>query len=434
MKTNVRRRWWRPAAALSLSAVLVSGCAGMHTPFSSFGGGFPGTAKPEKAQSDTVWTGPVSGEGTAMLAPTYGKTGQKVALLLPLSGRAGPVGQQMLNAAQMAVFDIAGDNFELMPLDTKGTPAGARAAARKAVNDGAALVLGPLFGTSAGAAAAIVRQAGVNMVSFSSDRKVAGNGVFIMGFLPRTQVTRVVGFARSNGSERFAALLPDNELGKRVANAFQDSVRAAGGQVVKLSFYPSQGSYGSAVKDFASYAGPQAVVQPAVANGAAPAAQPAAATGAQAVLLADRGERMRQIADSLPKAGLNPGSVQMMGTMLWQNEPELGKVAALNNAIFAAAPPQSLNRFEALYKKAYGSNPLSIAALAYDGAALAAALSRDGGQYTIQNLTNPDGFRGVNGIFRFQANGLTQRGLALLKLTPTGFAIVEPGPTTFQAF
>ena len=106
-----------------------------------------------------------------------------VAMLLPLSGARASVGQSMLDAAQMAVFDIAGDDFNLMVYDTQGTPEGAEDAAKLAVADGAKIVLGPLYGRSAAAVRPIVAAAGINAVAFSNDRTVAGSPVHLMGLM-----------------------------------------------------------------------------------------------------------------------------------------------------------------------------------------------------------------------------------------------------------
>ena len=145
--------------------------------------------------------------------------GARVALLLPLSGRHARTGQTLLNAAQIALFDIAGDRFTLLVRDTRGTPEGALEAMRSALTDGVHLVLGPLFATSVAAIADQVRAARLTMIAFSNDRSVAGDGVFVMGLAPRPQVYRLVGFARSQGLTRFAVLAPRTPYGNAVVQA-----------------------------------------------------------------------------------------------------------------------------------------------------------------------------------------------------------------------
>src|SRR3546814_2918644 len=93
----------------------------------------------------------------------------KVGLLLPLSGSRADVGQALLNAAQLALFDLGGERFTLVVRDTKGTPEGAAAAAEAALAEQAVLLLGPLFATSAEAVKPIVDAAEVPMITFRSE-------------------------------------------------------------------------------------------------------------------------------------------------------------------------------------------------------------------------------------------------------------------------
>ena len=43
----------------------------------------------------------------------------------------------------------------------------------------------------------------------------------------------------------------------------------------------------------------------------------------------------------------------------------------------------------------------------------------------------PNGFSGVDGIFRFRPDGSAERGLAILEVSPNGFAVVDPAPRSF---
>jgi branched-chain amino acid transport system substrate-binding protein len=101
----------------------------------------------------------------------------RVGLLLPLSGRNAAIGKALLNAAQLAMFDFADRRLELLPIDTRGTPTGAQAAAQTAIGDGAQVILGPLLAGSVQAAAPAARAAHVPVIAFSSDRRVGGGGV-----------------------------------------------------------------------------------------------------------------------------------------------------------------------------------------------------------------------------------------------------------------
>lgn len=335
----------------------------------------------------------------------------KVALLLPLSGPSAGIGQPMLDAAQLALFDVAGENFQLLPRDTKGTPQGAADAARQAIAEGARLILGPLFGQEVQAVKPVAAGAGVDVVAFTTDATLAGNGTYVMGFVPYDQVQRVTGFARSRGVTRFVALAPRSPYGDAVVSALQASAQRFGGQVAQVERY-----------------------DPALADPSVPARQVAQAPVApQAVLLAEGGDKVRALGSALQANGVDPGRVKLLGTGLW-DDPGLGREPALVGAWFAAPAPEQRADFEARFEALYGKKPPRLATLAYDATALAGALARLGGPapYDRANLTNPNGFAGVDGLFRLKANGAVERGLAVLELTPEGSRVLDPAPQTWE--
>ncbi|MFC3229974.1 ABC transporter substrate-binding protein, partial [Marinibaculum pumilum] len=151
----------------------------------------------------------------------------RVGFLAPLSGPQQAVGQALLNAAQMAVFDQPRAKLVLLPRDTKGRPDGAAAAASEAAVEGAVLLVGPLFAESTRAATPVAKSRGLGVISFSSNRQVAGDGVYILGFTPGEQAERIVSYAVGSGLTRLAILAPDNAYGTTVVQGAQ---RAAGRQ------------------------------------------------------------------------------------------------------------------------------------------------------------------------------------------------------------
>jgi ABC-type branched-subunit amino acid transport system substrate-binding protein len=177
-----------------------------------------------------------------------------IGLLLPLSGRHAGLGKSLLRAAQLAMFEVADDNFVLLPQDTKGTPDGAVAAAQRAIEMGAQLLVGPVFGRSARAVTPLALKAAVNLISFTNDRGAAAKGAFIFGFLPEDRVRRVVSYAVSQGVQRFAALIPNGSFGDRIAADYAKAVGEAGGALVRTQRY-SQGTLPAteAVKQLGNY-------------------------------------------------------------------------------------------------------------------------------------------------------------------------------------
>lgn len=315
----------------------------------------------------------------------------------------------MVDAAQIALFDMAAEHFELMPRDTKGTPQGAADAARKAIADGASIILGPLFSGDVAAVRPVAQQAGVPVVSFTNDWTQATSGVWVMGFIPADQVVRVADYARSRGVTRYGALAPRGLYGDAVVNALQAAAQRQGAQVVQVERY-----------------------EPAVADFTAPV-QKIAGANAQAVLMAEGGQRIRSLAATAAGNGLSPNQVKFLGTGLW-DDPAVAQEPALSGAWFAAPDPNQRADFEARFQSMYGKKPTRLATLAYDATALAAVLARPGGgrPYDPAVLTNPTGFAGIDGLFRLRPDGIAERRLAVLEITPQGARVIDPAPTNFD--
>ena len=345
----------------------------------------------------------------------------KVALLVPLTGRSAGVGQAILNAAQLALFDAARGDFALLPRDTAGTPEGAEAAARSAIEDGAALILGPLYADSVRRVAPLVQAAGVNVIAFSTDSTVAGEGVFVMGFLPRTQIQRVVAFARSRGLLRFAALAPDTPYGTTVVRELQKATRSNAAMLTRIEFYDAGGD-------------DAAEVVKRLAPKRAKKNQPLD-LGFDAVVLPDGGERLLAVAPLLAYYDIDPGKVRFIGTGLW-DDPLLGREPALVGGWYAAPSPDFRAAFVERYRQVYGGVPPRLATLGYDSTALAAVLAQgpDGPEFDAEALTAPNGFTGLDGIFRFRPDGLVERGLAVLEVHRDRPRVVLPAPESFATF
>ena len=158
-----------------------------------------------------------------------------------------------------------------------------------------------------------------------------------------------------------------------------------------------------------------------------------AKTGADAVLIAQGGSVLRAIAPSLAFSGLDPAKVKLLGPGLW-DDPAIIRESSLEGGWFAAPAPDADDAFNTRYKETYGANPPALASLAYDAVSLVALLSSGTPyhRFTPGALMDPNGFSGVDGIFRFNADGTSERGLAILEVQPDGFHVVDPAPRTFQ--
>jgi branched-chain amino acid transport system substrate-binding protein len=372
----------------------------------------------------------------------------RVALLLPLSGPEKALGKAMLNAAQLALFDIAPEHVTLMPRDTKGTSAGAQKAAEEVLGEGAEIILGPVFSHAVQGAAIPARNRDINIVAFSTDISVAGNGVYLMGFTPRGQVERVIAFAREQGLYRFAALAPATDYGDDVINSLGLAVTENGAELIRVERYdPYEPEATDPARSLALYDSRKAALQARRAeleeDGSPEAlnelnelqnAETLGDVDFDAVMIPDGGAGLRTVAPLLPYYDVDTSKVRFLGTGLWDDE-SLGREPALVGGWFAGPDPETSRIFLQRFEEAYGYRAPRISSLAYDATALVSVLAMNESKradFSAASLTDQDGFAGADGLFRFNPDGLAERGLAVIEVGSRGLKVIDPAPTTFD--
>jgi ABC-type branched-subunit amino acid transport system substrate-binding protein len=341
-----------------------------------------------------------------------GQTPVRVGILLPFSNGSSTtraLAASMMRSAELALFDSQNHNLLLISADEGSGGADAVAGARSLLAEGAEIIVGPLFSQSVTSVAPITRDHAVPMISFSSDRAVAGDGVYLLSFQPENEVNRIVGYAVGQGHSAFAGLVPDTAYGMHVARAFASTVKAAGGRVVDEERFVTAGG---------------AVSAPALK---------VAQSKPDAVLIAQGGALLREIVASLTANGAGSKQVQFLGTGLWDDSATTHE-PALVGGWFAAPDPDLARGFDAKFRAMFGSSPPALASLAYDAVSLAAALASGPAyhRFTASALTDPNGFSGVDGVFRLDVDGSSERGLAVLKIEPGGnVGVLSPAPRSF---
>lgn len=383
------------------------------------------------AQQFSPGSGP-SGNPFPAPASLSGSTGEptiKVGILLPLSGDKARLGTAMLNAAQLALFDVGSTDFELLPRDTKGTPQGGAEAARSALDAGAQVLLGPVFSGAVHEAKKVSQRRGVSMIAFSTDWGLADRTTFMMGFLPFDQIDTIVRYASKENLRTIGILAPETPYGRAVASSFEASAAYYGVSVANVTYFPVSGSNISPlVRTFTKY--DDRVETQKQKNGQI-------TPPFDAVLIAVGGEQLQALANLLSFYDLGPDVLKRLGTGLW-DDPSLAAEKNLAGGDFAAPAPENRLAFERRYTAVYGDTPPRLASLAYDATSLAAVLSRSAygsagrSAFRPEAIANPNGFSGIDGIFRFHPNGLVERGLAVQEFRGGGVVTVEPAPQTFQ--
>ncbi len=340
-----------------------------------------------------------------------------VALLVPLSGLnqgAATAGNALANAARMAMVDLADPTMQLEIYDTRGDAQTARAMAERAVADGAALILGPLFGGNTVGVGEVAARNGLSVISFSTDSSVGGGPVFVSGFLPESEAERIIGFAAARGAGQIAVYYPQTEYGRAAMAGAERAANRRGALIVTASSYPR------------TFQGIQDTSEPFASD--------ALGFGASAVLLPDSGQGLRSVAAFLDYNGLDPAEVRYIGLGQW-NGSETLKEAALQGGWFPAPDPDRLDRFSGFYAARHGASPPFIAVLGYDAVQIAGQLLSDARQvgsrqpFLRSEIARPRGFQGTLGPIAFLPDGTNRRAMAVLQVAPGRFEVLDPAPS-----
>lgn len=326
----------------------------------------------------------------------------RVALLVPMSGPSSAVGQSIANAATMALLDTNASNLRITTYDTAG---GAGIAASRAISDGNRLILGPLLSSDVVAVSGVARAAKVPMITYSNDSAVASRDVFVMGQAPGQSIARVLGFAKSRGVKSVAAIIPTGDYGQRATSALVDSGRAMGVTITAIESYDrGNTSVASAVRR---------------ARDKAPF---------DALLIADGSRIALQAATAAGKG------TKMLGTELWSGESTIARSPAMRGAWFATVSDARFGKFETSYRSRFGSVPSRLATLGYDSVLLTLNVARNwkpGSTFPTGKLYDPQGFIGLDGVFRFTASGMAERAMEVREVAAGTFTTVSPTPAKF---
>ena len=340
----------------------------------------------------------------------------KVALLVPISapGQTANIGAAMKKAAELALFEAGKTNVTLITKDTGGNPQGAVAAAQAAIAEGAEIILGPLLGSEVAAITPIAKARNIPIIAFSSVSKVAQPGVYLMSFLPEQEVSNLFRHASQTGIKSVVAMIPQSTYGAVIERALKASAQRFGINVVALERFNRNGQNLAAVSN-------------RVARAIKSSTNPA-----QALFIPEGGQNLRALGTALAQAGFSPKSAKVLGTGLWDGPSTTGTPIAFGGW-YAGVSPTKVQQFNKRYSASYQSTPSRIASLAYDAMSLTLSFARSpiGTRFTPAQITNVEGFNGVNGLFRFRPDGRIERGLSILEVSPSGTKIAAHAPGKF---
>ena len=376
-------------------AVMLAGC---NTP------GLGSFNESPSAPTPKVDAQPLSGPN-APIGQTFGSGPVRVGMILPLTQNGAPsgIGQALLNAAQMAISDGGAGDITLMVLDDRSSPEGAGTAAQSEVKAGAEIVLGPLFANDVRQVGTVAKAAGVPVIAFSTDATAASEGVYLLSFMIESYVDRIIDFAASKGKKNIAVLAPQNDYANVALAELETEAERVGVTVVTVARYaPGQAAGAVAELSKANF---------------------------DALFLPEQADGLSGVASALGAAGVK---TQLLGTGVW-NDPRVANIPGMQGAWYSAPELAGYTAFAKRYKAKFNADPPRLATLSYDAVSLVAALAhtQNAQRYKPSVLANASGFNGADGVFRFRANGVNERGLAVVEINGSGVEVISPAPRSF---
>lgn len=343
----------------------------------------------------------------------------RVAMLLPLSGPVSAMGQNMKNAAMMAIGDINNEHLVLQFYDTKGTSSGARVAFENAMNAHSRLILGPLLADEVAAISSEAKARDIPVVSFSTLPAVLQDGIYSLGILNDDQIKNIIRFAAGQGRKRIAAVLPDNQSGLNMFTSLMRTARRNGVQLTKVGFYRPDSM------DFTS-------LVTSMTGSSSKTSEHERDFGFDALLVPESGNRLKSITSMFSYYDVSAPQVLFMGTSVWANTG-LSKETELYGAVYPVVPLSRLDHFNQKYAELFASRPNGLSVFAYDAVMMASALSTKNPAYLKEEIVRTAGYNGMSGTFRILPNGLNEHGLDIVRVTSGGEQIVESAQNRFYA-
>jgi len=385
---------------LLVASLIVAGCSTMR----------PQVAVPAKSSS--------TAEQHVAPLPLMQPQTVKIALLLPLTGASKDLGRSMQDAAQLALVNSNVPLVELLPIDTEASQGGGSEAAKSAVAQGAKVIVGPIFSAATSTAIPVAHNAHIALVSFSNNTALKREGVYLIGFMPDQQIKRVARYALTQGKTDFYVLAPATTYGKTAVAALGDALQGSEGSIQKTEYYPEQGDEGAklAIKS----------ISDAIKN----ALNTQGKIESTALLIPEGGEKLNKIISNLALSGVDLSRVKLLGSGQWDDD-STKKNPLLQGGWFAGASPEQHKLFEQQFYDQFGYKPQRISSLAYDAVALLVALYSQQQDFSKTSLTHSQGFSGVDGIFRFRSDGLSERGLSVLQINNGDVQVQDPAPSAF---
>lgn len=329
--------------------------------------------------------------------------GRSIALVLPLTGSQKPYGERALRGALLAADLMAPGNLpggvpvELVVRDSGSDPARGASAVEDLARMGVAAVVGSPNRVEAQSAAPAAEAQGLPYLELAPDDARRGTTTFKMVRQNETRARTLARVAVRRGARSVAVLAPDSNYGRAMAAAFVDEARKLGARVAADLRYPERSTTFIEPVKRIQQSSPEALFVPAPASELqliAPQLTVTGVTRLPGVVAKGRQALLYATADGLTQNFIASTAKYLEG-------------AILAPVFYADVGDPRTADFVTRYQQAYGDEPASIDALAFDAvrAARIALEHADGSSAATAASLSHLGENGLTGELAFTAGG-----------------------------
>ena len=364
-----------------------------------------------------------------------------VAVLLPLSGSRAALGQQILEGIEFAAFRYLQQDITVRLYDTQASGFISKQRTQQAIDEGADIILGPLFTHTSQQAMQIASDAKVPLLSFSNNESLlnaatqegnTNHNTIILGISPYEELRQLVFIANLEGIKRLSLIAPDNAYGQQIHAELQKLLPESSMTLSRVALYdPKSFDFTQIVQEISDYAerriAYQAEVQRLLEQQFGTIEQIKRHLNFRetlgevpfdaVIIAANSDDRLRTIAAQMEFYEVTPEQVKFMGLRRWQQFTNLSREPALRNAWFVGLGNQKFTDFTRDFYAIYGKNPTTLSALGFDVLSVLTYFQSQQQPLPQALFQHRDGFEGALGKFRFRDNGSVERGMAIYRIT-----------------
>ena len=360
----------------------------------------------------------------------------KVGVMLPLSGEHSEIGNLILNAIEMAVFQTEENKLELHIKDTEAKSDKAKKVLSELIDEGVKVIIGPLFSKSLAAIQSEVAGNNINIFALTNNINLRSKGIWIFGVDPQAQTEKVLTYALEKGSKNITALLPQNAYGLLLFDTITSFTQANLMKIEKIEFYnfsvenqrKAAQKISEGFEDYKLYLDKIKEKDYEVENGNEVLFME---KPFDSVFIAAAGQNLTVLSSQLQYNNVDPKIVQYLGISSWEDSSILSE-PALEGGVFVTTSEMYQKKIKIIYKNSFNKEMPKIAMIAYDIVALLGSLNNLGSNVNTYDLVNEEGYIGLRGLFRLKKNGVVERAFQLKKIKNKKFTILKRANSQFS--